>query len=1014
MMNLTAIYTKTAEGLRVRKALFGGLSAPLKRVIDLVDGHESVQAIAKQLSDMPESKVIAAVTQLEKDGYIKYLSEATTEDDWEFGTVFSPMVVEEIEVEDQLDFPADLAPSQLAEIVEANRLEDERKAREIKAQIRLKEKAKAEIEENARIEAQRIAQEAIEKEKTENQARAKAALEAKLKAEAEELARQLAEQKAREEAEKIQQEKDRLEREAQALAEASAAAEAQAKLEAEAKKQAEENEKARLEAERIASEAAEVQRQADLRAAKIIAEEEAKAAEEALRIAQLQAIREAEERANAEAEQIAVELRLKQEAEDKIRIEAERAAREAEEKQRNAEETLHKAELEAQALVERIRAKEKARREQVRKTREEEAAKQKADEEAKAAEDARLAQEQQARQEAEAQERALAEARAIEEAKQKARLEAERILREEENARREAEEAARLEAERIAQEEEATRRKAEEAELQKAQEEAEEISRLAAEKQARLEAETIALAQEEARAEKERVAQEKARAAQEKAEEKARVKAEEKAQKEAEKRAKQEQKAARAAEKAAQKLAKMQTIAPMGAHDSRLGADDGDREILSWEVMQAQIKHQSSRKKLRLPKVLSASNLKIWFKRFIRFLVIYVPILALVLLGFMHFAPLTMLVEPVEKIASDSLGTPVKVGEVRASLWPQPHFVLQQVTLGEKKSTLNVGVAHIEPEISTLFDKTKVMHSITVDGLNIAQEDYAIPLQSVNKLIASDQLDVRAIQFKNVKLNINEFVFGTFDGWVDFDKTRGLSGLEMKSVEQALTLHIRPVNGTYQVMMKAQQYKLPFGEKVVFDEITAHGLYQQNQVNFDQIDGEIYGGDFNANALLNWQNAWQITGDFKLNKVNTQQVLKAFSSAGSVDGKLTLSGNFNAHSTSAATLMDAAEVNASFEVPNSKISGIDIPRNIVTPTDQSLEGYATYFDKLSGNLKVANGRYQYRNLVLKSAKLQVQGQVDIDDKQNISGKLSANLYTPTRNFQTQYDLTGKIDNVKRK
>ena len=298
--------------------------------------------------------------------------------------------------------------------------------------------------------------------------------------------------------------------------------------------------------------------------------------------------------------------------------------------------------------------------------------------------------------------------------------------------------------------------------------------------------------------------------------------------------------------------------------------------------------------------------------------------------------------------------------------------------------------------------------------MDISQNDFANSLQWVNKLSITDRLDLRAIYFKNVKLNIHEFLLGTFNGNIQFDKTRGLSELEMKSAEQGLTAQIRPLNGTYQVMLKAQQYKLPFGQKVVLDEITAHGIYQQNQLNFDQVSGEVYGGKFDANAFLKWQNDWQMMGDFKLNNVNTQQVLKAFSSVGSVDGKLTLSGKFTAQSTSAVTLMDAAEISASFEIPNSKIIGIDIPRNIVTPSDQSLEGYATYFDKLSGNLNVVNGRYQYRNLVLKSPKLQVQGQVDIDDKQNISGRLNANLNTPTRSFQTQYDLTGKVDNVKRK
>lgn len=976
-MNLSAIYTKTAEGLRVRKTLFGGLSAQLKRVLDIVDGHESVQAIVKQLSDLPEPKVIAALTQLEKDGYIKYLAEAATEDDWALGTLFSPMVVEEIEVEEALDFPTDLASSQFAEVVEANRLEDERKAREIETQIRLREKAKSEAEESARLEAQRIAQEVIEKEKIEIETRAKAAIEKRLKAERakeEARARQLTEQKAREEAEKLQEEKERVEREAQALARA----------EEEARAQAEENEKARLGAERAAYEAAELQRQAEAKAAEIKAEDEARAVEE---------------RTKAEEARIAEELRLKQEAEDKIRIEAERAALEAEEKQRKAEETLHKAEIEAQAIVERIRAKEKARKEQVRMAK-------KAEAELKAAEEAQRLVELQAKQ-AEAEENARIEferlAREAEEAQRQAEIEAQarqaeeaRLLAE---AEAEAKAKAKAKAKALADAEEKIR-----LENERVAREAEEAARQAAAAQAKQEAEAHALAKEQER-------QEKARIAREKEEEKARIKAENKARKEEERIAKKEKDAALVAEKEAQKQAAKEAK----EQAKLLSSEDNDQAILNWEVMQAQMKRKAASKKIiKLPGFFTPSNIKKWITKLFKITFVYVPILALVLLGLMHFMPLTMLVEPIEKMASDSIGAPVKVAEVRASLWPQPHFVLNHVTVCEDNSALNISTINVAPAIATLLDENKLLHSVSLDGMDIAQKDFSLPLQWVNKLSTTDQLDVRAIRFKNVKLNIHEFALGTFGGNVQFDKTRGLSELEMKSSEQALSVRIKPQNGNYQVLLNAQKYKLPFGEKVVFDEVTAHGVYQHNQLNFNQVGGEIYGGKFDANALLNWQNAWQMTGDFKLSNANTQQVLKAFSSAGSVDGKLTLSGNFNAQSSSAAVLMDTAEINAGFEIPNSKINGIDIARNIVTPTDQSLEGYATYFDKLSGNLKVVNRRYQYRNLVLKSAKLQAQGQVDIDDKQNISGRLNAHLYTPTRNFQAQYALTGKVDNVKRK
>ncbi len=1100
-MNLTAIYTKTAEGLRIRKSLFGGLSAQNKRVIDLVDGHDSVQAIVQNLTDMPEQKVIAALTQLEKDGYIKWLADATKEDEWELGTVFSPMLVEEIEVMEELDFPADLAPSQFAEIAEANRLEDERKAKEIEKQIRIREKAKAESEEKARLDAQRIAQAAIEKEAIEKQARAKATLEAKIKAEVEQQARLLAEQKAREEAEKVKEEDERLEREALAIAEAEAkvVAETNAKLEAEAKIQAEANEKARLDAERVAREVAEMQRLADEQAAKIKAEEEAKAYEESMRVAQLQAIREAEERANAEAANIANELKLKQEAEDKVRIEAERAALESEEKQRKAEETLHKAELEAQALVERIRAKEKARREQVLQARAEEAAKKAAEAEAKAAEQARLLSEKQAKKEAEAQAKALAEEKAIAEAKERGRQEAERIAKEAEEARQKTEAAeakaaaqakaleqesenARLEAERIAQDEqreaqekqrqleaqviasEAARKEAELAAQTKAAEEArlaiELEEKLAAEAKVAAQAKALEQERENARLETERIAQEaqreaeekqrleaqamaaeearitqakeaeareqakeqarleKALIAQEKADDKARQKEAEKARKEAERNAKKAQEEAKAAEKQAKKQAELaaKQAKVSDAFSSSAQAEDTDEGILDWKIIQAQDKRKAARKPFKMPAfiktIIAPSNIKKWVKSLVKFTFVYVPILALVLLGLMHIVPLSMLNQPIEKLASASVGAPVKVGEVRASLWPQPHFVLNNVVMGEGVA-LNIATVNVVPRLATLFEENKVVSSVTFEDVVIEQKNFGLPALWLRNAGKSTQVNIEAFNFKKVKLSIRDYALGTFDGNIKRNAENTFSTMTLKSVDQPISAEIMQIGEQYQVQINASKWAL-LGSKVVLDEVNARGIYLDKQLNFSQVSGEIYGGKFNATAALNWTDAWRAEADFDLSKANTDDLLKAFASTGSVAGKLNLNGNLRSQAASVAGLAGAANMTARFEIPNGKINGVDIAHAIVTPSDKSLEGYNTPFDKLAGNVQLSNGQFHYKNLLLHGDKLRAQGSVDINEKQQISGKIYASLFARSRSFNETFDLTNTVGNVKRK
>ncbi len=301
-------------------------------------------------------------------------------------------------------------------------------------------------EEQARLEAEKLAQEKAEqeriaKEQAEREEAARLAREAEqVRLEAEKFAQEKAEQEriAKEQTER--EEVERLAREAEAAEQACLEAE---RLEQEriAKEQVE-----REEVERLAREA-EAAEQARLEAERVEQERSAKEQAEREEAERLAREAEAAEQARLEAERVEQERIAKEQAE---REEAERLAREAE--------AAKQARLEAERLEQERIAKEQAEREEAeRLAREAEEAEQ-ARLEAERLEQERIVKEQAEREEAE---RLAREAEVAEQARLEAeRLEQERIAKEQaereeaERLAREAEEAeqARLEAEKLAEE----------------------------------------------------------------------------------------------------------------------------------------------------------------------------------------------------------------------------------------------------------------------------------------------------------------------------------------------------------------------------------------------------------------------------------------------------------------------------------------------------------------------------------------------------------------------------------
>ena len=1081
-MDLSVVYAKTPKGVRLRKSLFGGLPAHLMKIMALIDGKTSTQNILNQLDGFSEQKFIAAISQIENEGYIKIVEVIKQEDDWELDTFFSPMVVEEVYNVEEIDGTAELETylelEQIAKKKEAERREDELKAREVEAQIRAKEIAKAEAkirQKDAEEEAHRAQQAEIERQKAEAETRKQAEMKAKAQAkvdvqekarlEAEHLAREAELARIRAEAEAAQA-KAKLENERQERLAAEARAQAEkvvletaekeraiAEAKENAKRAAEED--ARLAAARIAEKKAQAREQAE-HAARQKAEHAAQALVERIREKERQ--RREETRKMKEAEevrmQVALALQAKAQAEEADRLAEEKKAQEqqataealakaeeaaqleAEHQAKLAEEARLQAELAAKQEAERLQriaeaeevarvaAEEQAHLEAARiaqaaeearlqaeleaQAQAEEAARLEAEHQAKLAEEAQAQAEAAARLEAERQEKLAQEAQA--QAELAAKQEAERlqaIAAAEEAARLAAEAQARLDAERMAREAEAAQKKAE----ADARALAEKEAKIEAERQARLIAEANA---KEKAAAKEQAKLEKARIAKEKTERDAQKKAEAKAQKEAERLAKKEkevkQAAVKAEEQAAEKAAREEA---KSLASEMMGHKPPRAKYSLFNVAKAKYRKFDILVLSRFKGANdNAKQPKKWLSGLLRFSLVYMPIALILLLGLMHFVPLNFLVAPIENFAAASIGAPVKVGEVRASLWPQPHFMLHHVMMGENPA-IQLDSIKAAPQITSLLSEVKTLNSLLIEGVTLNQKDVAKPLQWLQAARQSPQLQVEDVRFSKVKLNIRDLTLVPFNGHVMQHHAGELGGIALKSEDGALAIEVQPQANQYRVKIAASKWALPVGPNIVFEALHASGTYQQERLQLDQLQGEIYGGTFSAKAMVDWSNQWQTSGNFNLIKANAAQLLKAFSSTALVDGKLNLAGKFSAQSNIATQLLDDAEVTGNFNIPNGKINGVDLARAILNPEDKALEGYATNFDQLTGGVWAKSGRVEYRNLVLKSPKLQAQGQVQIAPSEAISGKISLNAVAQGRNFQSTFDLTGKVSNVKR-
>ena len=409
----------------------------------------------------------------------------------------------------------------------------------------------------------------------------------------------------------------------------------------------------------------------------------------------------------------------------------------------------------------------------------------------------------------------------------------------------------------------------------------------------------------------------------------------------------------------------------------------------------------------------STKKIKQWLGSVSKVSFIYVPVLALVMLALLHFINLSTLIKPIEQLASDSVGEPVAIKKVYASLWPQPHLALENVLIG----ATSIKAIHVLPEAASLFEETKVVKSLVIEGFNIEHADFGKPLNWANNISKAKNLKVEQINLKNLTLAIRDLQLESFDGKVRLTGLGALGAVDLVSSNNALSVTILPQGDNYEIALKAANWVLPFNQKIMFSSLNAKGLANQNKISFNQIEGEVYGGSVTGQAKLEWPDGtgtgqWLSSGDFALTNASAEQLLNTFGSAVAIDGKLILKGNFSSKALEASKLAAAAVVSANFDVRQGSIKGVELARAVMSRGSQSLVGDDTNFDKLSGSIKVNQNQYQFGKLVLASPQFNASGFININNNQTLTGRVNADLAAQSRRLQANFAITGRGKDLK--
>ena len=161
-------------------------------------------------------------------------------------------------------------------------------------------------------------------------------------------------------------------------------------------------------------------------------------------------------------------------------------------------------------------------------------------------------------------------------------------------------------------------------------------------------------------------------------------------------------------------------------------------------------------------------------------------------------------------------------------------------------------------------------------------------------------------------------------------------------------------------------------------------------------------------ATLNWKSAWQLKGEMNMTQVELQSLAPVLNPEMKVSGKLDAKSHFSSSAAAAAQLADVLRLESVFNVQRGVLYNFDIAKAAQSFLKGGSKGGETRFDEISGRLLMDATGHHLRDLKISSGTLAASGNLDISPKQQLQGRITAELKAGISLVAVPLDVSGSV------
>ena len=367
--------------------------------------------------------------------------------------------------------------------------------------------------------------------------------------------------------------------------------------------------------------------------------------------------------------------------------------------------------------------------------------------------------------------------------------------------------------------------------------------------------------------------------------------------------------------------------------------------------------------------------------------VIGLLVLLAVSLGVLQLMPLGGYVPAVQDLLTQRLKQPVRIANMRYSVYPDQMLQLEKVSVGSgqqiRADTVSIPLMPWDLLLGAREFDTVSAHAVTIDpaGLDL--------LAAMSGPAEGAALQVRQLRLTGVRISGFTIDIPQFESTLTFGRDGAVQKLRMS--DGKMTVNATPKDGGLALAIEAREWQTPVGPALQFSDLSVIAQVDRRQATVTAFEGRVGGGRIKGALKAGWTSTITVEGEFSLENGRLQELIPAYTRDFSANGLLNANGSFALHGKTLKTLFDASAAEASFTISTGELNNVDVVRAIQAPTAGGTRGGKTRFDTLGGALSISDGRYNYKQLRLTSGPLNAGGSIAVGSDGALSGRINAEL-----------------------